>query len=60
MAATTVTIDLEDLIRQTKADALEEHRRRVVRSMPPGLVDRATVIADLEDWASRIREGRDR
>ena len=34
--------------------ALRDHRSRVVRFMPPGLVDRASVLADLDDYADRI------
>ena len=37
-----------------KAEALREHRRRVARFTPPGLVDRATVLADLDDYAYRL------
>jgi len=40
-----------------QAEALRHHRRRVVRLMPPGLVDRATVLADLDDYADRIEKG---
>ena len=39
---------------RVKAEALREHRRRVARIMRPGLVDRATVLADLDDYAARI------
>lgn len=41
---------------KAKAEALREHRRRVLRFMPPGLVDRATVVADLEDYAHRLAD----
>lgn len=46
--------------REAKAEALDEHRRRIVRFYPKGLVPRSTVIADLEDWADRIRRRADR
>lgn len=36
-----------------KAEALREHAQRVRRFMRPGLVNRATVLADLEDYAVR-------
>jgi hypothetical protein len=39
------------------AEALRSHRRRVARFMPAGLVDRATVLADLDDYADRIARG---
>lgn len=41
-------------VEQVKAEALREHRRRVVRFMPTGLVNRATVLADLDDYADRL------
>ena len=41
-------------VEQVKAEALREHRRRVVRFMPAGLVNRATVLADLDDYANRL------
>lgn len=44
-------------VEQVKAEALREHRRRVVRFMPAGLVNRATVLADLDDYADRLAGG---
>lgn len=44
-------------VEQVKAGALREHRRRVVRFMPAGLVNRATVLADLDDYADRLAGG---
>lgn len=43
-----------DALARAKAEALREHRRRVARFMPAGLVDRATVLADLDHYADRI------
>jgi len=45
--------------RQVQAEALRAHYRRVSRFMPPGLVDRATVLADLDDYATRLEKGSD-
>ena len=42
-----------------QAEALRAHRRRVFRFMPSGLVDRATVLADLDDYATRLEKGSD-
>lgn len=50
-------VRFDRFIAKVKADALREHRRRVTRFMPPGLVNRATVLADLEDYASRYEKG---
>jgi len=45
---------------QVKAEALREHARRVKRIMRAGLVNRATVLADLEDYAGRYDREADR
>ena len=42
---------------EVKAEALREHRRRVVRTMPGGFVSRATVLADLDEWSQRLAGG---
>lgn len=39
---------------EIEARTLREHHRRVFRFMPSGMVNRATVLADLEDYASRV------
>lgn len=46
---------LAAVYREVQARALEDQRRRVVRFMPAGMVDRATVLADLNDYAARLR-----
>lgn len=54
----TVRMSAEHVLR--KWETLREHARRVKRIMPPGLVNRATVLADLEDYAGRYDRGADR
>lgn len=43
--------------REVASAALRDHRRRVERFMPPGLVNRAGVLADLDDYADRAARG---
>jgi len=45
---------LARVLPEIQAQALRDHRRRVARFYPAALVSKATVLADLDDYAARL------